>query len=91
MTQIRWLHLAAALWLLSGCATLFSGTSDKLKFDANVPGVKLTVDGHFLGELPLEIEMSRNFFGGRQFAAKFERPGYATQQFVLTQGRQFTD
>lgn len=83
-TRCRPFHLAAALWVLSGCATIFSGTSDKLKFDANVPGVKLTVDGHFLGELPLEIEMSRNFFGGRQFAAKFERPGYATQQFVLT-------
>ena len=78
------LHLAAALWLLTGCATIFTGTTDKLKFDANIPGVRLTVDGHYLGDLPLELEMSRNFVGGRQFAARFEAPGYATQQFVLT-------
>ena len=39
---------------LCGCATMFTGTTDKLKFDANVSGVRLTVDGHFLGELIFE-------------------------------------
>ena len=81
------LAAAAAALLLGGCATMFTGTTDRLTFAANVPGVRLTVDGQYLGELPLDIEMSRNFVGGRQFRAKFEREGYQTQEFQLQ--RQF--
>jgi len=77
-------ELVPLAWLLSGCATIFSGTTDRLKFESDVPGVRLTVDGHELGELPLDIDMSRSFMGGRQFNARFEKPGYLTQQFVLT-------
>ncbi len=46
-------------------------------------GVRLSVDGEYKGELPLKLEMSRSFVGGRQFMAKFEKEGYATQQFQL--------
>jgi hypothetical protein len=69
--------------LLGGCATLFTGTSDQLKFDANVPGVRLTIDGQVEGQLPLSLDLSRSFVGGRQFTAKFEKDGYATQEFQL--------
>jgi hypothetical protein len=48
-----------------------------------VPGVRLSIDGEYKGELPLSIEMSRSFVGGRQFVAKFERAGYQTQEFQL--------
>jgi hypothetical protein len=66
-----------------GCATIFTGTTDDLAFDANVPDVLLSIDGEVQGQLPLSIKMSRNFVGGRRFVAKFEKPGYATQQFEL--------
>jgi len=69
--------------LLAGCATIFTGTTDPLRFDANVPGVRLTIDGQYQGELPLSLTMSRNFMGGRQFLARFEAPGYVTQEFTL--------
>lgn len=74
--------LAAAL-ALSGCATLFTGTTDTLTFASNVSGVRLTIDGQYQGELPLTLTMSRNFVGGRQFVARFEREGFATQEFRL--------
>ncbi|MGZ6144076.1 MAG: hypothetical protein ACXWLM_12110, partial [Myxococcales bacterium] len=61
----------------------FTGTVDTLTFDSNVPGVRLSIDGRIEGELPLTIEMSRNFVGGKQFLARFEKPGYATQEFAL--------
>lgn len=77
------LLLAAAPALLGGCATLFTGTKDKLSFAANVPGVRLTIDGQYRGELPLTLEMSRNFMGGQQFVATFEKAGYQTQEFKL--------
>lgn len=73
----------AALTALSGCATIFTGTADTLTFSSNVPGVRLTVDGQYKGELPLTLKMSRNFMGGQQFVAKFERAGYVTQEFRL--------
>jgi len=69
--------------LLGGCATLFTGQTDVLRFDANVPGVRLSIDGQYQGELPLELELSRNFVGGRQFLASFERDGYVPQAFPL--------
>jgi hypothetical protein len=75
--------LAAAGLALGGCATIFTGTTDTLTFDANVPGVKLTIDGQYKGELPITIVMSRNFVGGQYFLAKFERAGYVTQEFKL--------
>lgn len=74
---------AAAPLLLGGCATIFTGTTDRLSFDANVPGVRLSVDGQYLGELPLSLDLSRNFVGGRQFIARFERDGYQVQEFKL--------
>lgn len=77
------LPLAAASLLLGGCATIFTGTVDTLNFDANVPGVRLTIDGQYQGELPRTVVMSRNFMGGRQFVARFEKEGHLTQEFKL--------
>jgi hypothetical protein len=77
------LAATAAILALGGCATIFTGTTDTLTFDANVPGVKLTIDGQYRGELPLTILMSRNFVGGQYFLARFEKRGYVTQQFKL--------
>ena len=77
------LPLVSALIQLNGCATIFTGTTDTLKFDANVPGVRLTIDGQYKGELPLTLTLSRNFMNGEQFKAKFERAGYQTQEFQL--------
>ena len=68
---------------LGGCATMFTGTTDDLTFDANVPDVRLSIDGEVQGHLPLTIKMSRSFVGGRRFVARFEKPGYETQQFEL--------
>src|SRR6266498_1271808 len=44
------LPLVSALIQLNGCATIFTGTTDTLKFNANVPGVRLTIDGQLKRE-----------------------------------------
>jgi len=77
------LPLVSALIQLNGCATIFTGTTDTLTLDASVPGVRLTIDGQYKGELPLTLTMSRNFLHGGQFKAKFEREGHETQEFLL--------
>jgi hypothetical protein len=74
---------AAVAVTMSGCATMFTGTTDDVTFEANVPDVRLSIDGEVQGQLPLTVKMSRNFMGGRRFLAKFERDGYATQEFEL--------
>jgi hypothetical protein len=81
--RLAGLVLALASVVPSGCATIFTGTKDSLTFHANVPEVRLTIDGQYMGELPLRIDMSRNFVGGRQFVARFEREGYVVQEFQL--------
>jgi len=77
------LPLVLALIQLNGCATIFTGTTDSLKLNANVPGVRLTIDGEYKGELPLTLTLSRNFMNGQQFKAKFEAAGHETQEFQL--------
>lgn len=77
------LPLAVALTLLSGCASIFTGTTDNLTFDANVPGVRVTIDGEYKGTTPLTLTLSRNFMNGPEFKAKFEKAGYQTQEFQL--------
>ena len=75
--------LALSLVTASGCATILSGTTDEIKFDANVPNVRLTVEGEYKGVLPQTVTISRHFINGRSFLVKFEAPGYETQEFQL--------
>jgi hypothetical protein len=79
--------LACALTQLGGCGTIFTGTTDEIKFSANIPGVRLTIDNQYKGDLPLAVVQSRNFMNGESFKAKFEARGYETQEFQLK--RQF--
>lgn len=79
--------IVMALTLLSGCATIFSGTTDQVSFDANVPKVRVFIDGEYKGETPLNLTLSRNFMNNEKFDAKFEKAGYKTQEFTLK--RQF--
>jgi hypothetical protein len=72
----------APLLVASGCATVFTGSSDHIAFDSNVPRVRLTLDGEYKGELPLTLEVFRKAEGGR-FLARFERAGYQPQELEL--------
>jgi hypothetical protein len=83
----RRLLLVALAWTLGGCATLFTGTSEEIKFSANVPGVRLTIDGQPKGTLPVTVKQSRDFMHGQEFRVKLEAAGYVTQEFQLK--RQF--
>jgi len=65
--------------LSCGCATMFTGTHDMMQFDSNAPGTRMTLDGLYMGVLPLTIDMSRNFVGGKHFHARFEADGFVTQ------------
>src|SRR5262245_41512846 len=76
-----------ACTLMTGCGTIFTGTTDDIAFTANIKGVRLTIDKQPKGELPITVKQSRGFMNGESFTAKFEAPGYETQEFQLK--RQF--
>jgi hypothetical protein len=76
--------LAAAALLLGGCATIFTGSSDRITFDANVTRVRLSIDGEPQGELPVTIDVSRRAVEGGRFLARFERQGYLPLEVELT-------
>jgi hypothetical protein len=79
----RLLLVPLALLHLCACATIFSGTKEDIKFSANVPGVRLTIDGEHKGTLPLTVTQSKDFLHGQEFKVKLEAPGYVTQEFQL--------
>jgi hypothetical protein len=85
--QFPALLLSSALMQLSGCATIFTGTTDEIRFNANVPGVRLSIDGQLKGTLPVAVTQSRDFMHGQEFRVKLEAPGYETEEFQLK--RQF--
>jgi hypothetical protein len=85
--QFPALLLSSALMQLSGCATIFTGTTDEIRFNANVPGVRLSIDGQLKGTLPVTLTQSRDFMHGQEFRVKLEAPGYETEEFQLK--RQF--
>ncbi|HET7766267.1 MAG TPA: hypothetical protein VFK92_14365 [Burkholderiales bacterium] len=87
MTNGRLAPMLLACTLMVGCGTIFTGTTDEIKFSANIPGVHLTIDKEPKGELPLTVVQSRGFMNGETFTATFEAPGYETQEFRLK--RQF--
>jgi hypothetical protein len=69
--------------VMTGCGTIFTGTTDDITFTANIKGVRLTIDKQPKGELPITVKQSRGFMNGESFTAKFEADGYETQEFQL--------
>ncbi len=69
-----------SLFLLSSCATIFSGTRDEILFTSEPSGVKITMDGYPVGKTPIMLDVRRNL-GGRWVT--FELDGYESQYVKL--------
>src|SRR5262249_89188 len=79
--RLALMPLACAM--MTGCGTIFTGTTDDIKFTANIPNVRLTIDKQPKGVIPITVKQSRGFMNGESFTAKFEEDGYETQEFQL--------
>lgn len=80
-SAIASLTAAAIVLLMSGCATIFSGTTDTISFSTNVDPVRVYIGGRFVGTTPLTTTVHRAIGEGPQ--VKFEKEGYGTQAFSL--------
>lgn len=65
----------------SGCATLFSGTTDEVTFTSEPAGARVLVDGDELGETPLTYEVDRQTF--RRSEVVIQKDGYRSEKFPL--------
>lgn len=80
-SRIAILIASIAILLTAGCATLFTGTTDTIKFSSNVDPVRVYIGGRFVGKTPLTTTVKREIGQGPRI--KFEKEGYGTQEFYL--------
>lgn len=75
--------VAAFVLMLSGCATIISGTTQDLTFESNPEGAKVYLDGKLMGVTPFTIPVHRNKYKH----LRVEKEGYETVQRDL--GKKF--
>ncbi|PQJ26905.1 hypothetical protein BSZ35_18430 [Salinibacter sp. 10B] len=67
--------------LLTGCATLFSGTSDEIRFESEPSGAKIMIDGVERAETPAVVNVSRDALNDMTVTLKKE--GYEAERLRL--------
>ena len=73
--------LLGALLVLSGCATLFSGTDEEITFNSEPPGATVIVDGIAVGTTPTTVEVDRPGLEDMDVTVQIE--GYDSRTFEL--------
>jgi len=64
--------LVFASTLLSSCATLLSGTSDRITFESEPPGAEVYVDGTNVGKTNSTIEVKRKYVSQRKIEYRLD-------------------
>lgn len=60
MKKILVVALSSLVLLLSGCATIISGSNQTLTFNSDVEGVNVYVDGALIGKTPVSASFKKN-------------------------------
>ncbi|MDR2962851.1 MAG: PEGA domain-containing protein [Bacteroidales bacterium] len=74
--------LLAVIVSFSSCATIFTGTKDKISFDSNPQGAKVIIDGYTVCTTPCSTRIGRSL-DGQDVQIKLD--GYVTQVITLDQ------
>lgn len=80
MKYLLLLTLTAAAFLSTGCASVVSGTDQKLTFSSEPEEATVTVAGRVLGKTPLTVPVDR----GSNQSIIFEKEGYKTHTAQLS-------
>ena len=75
LTATRVALIALSIVLTSGCATIVKGTTQGVSISSDPPGADVNVDGAFVGQTPLSVEMERK----RDHLVTIERSGYESR------------
>jgi len=71
----------AATFLLAGCATLFSSTSDDIRFESEPSEATVIIDGIERGETPTTVTVGRDAFNDKRVT--LQKEGYEDEVFRL--------
>lgn len=76
--------LIAVLLSTSGCATLFSGSSDEVTFESEPPGAMVRINGIDKGETPVTVSVDRDavWFSDRNQVTML-KDGYEERSFAM--------
>jgi hypothetical protein len=77
LTNIK---LLGFILLLSGCATLFTGTDDDIRFESDPAGAMVFINGLEKGTTPTTVSVKRSI---NDVNIALQLDGYETRQFVL--------
>ena len=68
------------LLVVSGCATIFTGTTQKINFSSEPTGAKVYIDGIEEGTTPLTASLKK----GKEYSVDFKLKGYEDKSLRLT-------
>lgn len=78
------LLLTTAVFLLSSCATIFTGTKDTIRFSSTPEGATVYIDGIEICKTPCEARVNRSI---SEKEVEFKLDGYKTR--IITLDRSF--
>lgn len=67
-------------FLLSSCATIFKGTSERVTFNSEPSSAKVYVNGHLMGSTPFKISLKSK----DTYFVEFRKEGYETRTVYLS-------
>jgi hypothetical protein len=73
--------LMGAVFLFSSCATLFTGTKDRISFNSNPSGATIYIDGVEQCETPCTLNVTRSI---NDTDVEFKLDGYETRLITLS-------
>ena len=76
---MRWIILLG-IACLAGCATLFNDKSPNVPIESNPTGAEVYVDGNYVGETPVSVELSIR----REHTITFRKDGYKDKSYQVS-------
>lgn len=73
--------ISIAILSLSSCATVFTGTSQKLSVTSDPPGADVVINGINKGQTPVTIDVKKELTGQ---PIELKKTGYRVSQFTPT-------
>jgi uncharacterized protein YceK len=61
MKYLQLLFVLAIAAIMSSCATILTGTTQRVTIDSTPPGAKIIVDGYLMGTTPARVRLDRDF------------------------------
>jgi len=85
MKYIQLLAILAVATLMSSCATILTGTTQRVTIDSTPPGAEILVDGQIMGTTPARVRLVRdiNTFIDDGKEIRLEMDGYYADMYYL--------